>query len=70
MTVKAARHELADRPIHGTPTSLPRILLCAATERWCGRHWTANTEAQYGEHTKTRQAHELLCVNRAQLTRP
>ncbi|MGW7001420.1 hypothetical protein ACWGCW_00985 [Streptomyces sp. NPDC054933] len=70
MTVKAARHDLADRPFHGAPRTLPTVLLCAASERWCGRHWTANTRAQYEQHTKTREAHETLCVNRAQLTQP
>lgn len=74
MTGRAVRHELADRPFVGTPRPLPRVLFCHVplgdTGRACGRVWMANTEAEYEEHVKARQAHEVLCAARSELTLP
>lgn len=67
MSVRAAPHELAEQPFVGAPVVLPRVLLCHATERYCGRSWLAATWPQYDEKVKQRQVHELLCANRAQL---
>jgi hypothetical protein len=65
---KAAPHDLAECPVVGTPRTLPYVLLCHATEMFCGRHWIANTEAEYEQHSTMRTAHELICAGRPQLT--
>lgn len=70
MSVKAAPHELAEQPFLGTPRPLPRILLCHATEQFCGRHWIANSMPDYERTTRERQAHEVFCATRAQLVLP
>jgi hypothetical protein len=46
---------------YGTPRPLPRLMLCAATEKFCGRRWFVKTEAEYENAVKERQTHEVLC---------
>lgn len=61
MGVKAAPHDLADRPVYGTPRTIPFVLFCHATENFCGRTWVANTWPQYDEYTQAREAHHMFC---------
>lgn len=63
----------ADQPFFGTPTALPRVLLCNSTaERFCGRTWVANTMDEYTEFINLRSVHEVLCAqlmeNRGKIT--
>lgn len=62
MSLKAAPHELADRPVLGTPRVPPFIMLCIASASRCGRYWIANTVSEYDEKTVERDAHHLLCA--------
>lgn len=53
----------SDKPYFGTPTPLPRALLCNSTpDAFCGRVWTANTMAEYELCLQQRQAHEAICA--------
>jgi hypothetical protein len=61
MSLRAAPHDLADQPVYGTPRTLPFVLLCHATEQFCGRFWIANTWDQYDGMVKAREAHEVFC---------
>lgn len=67
--MKAAPHDLAERPVLGTPRTLPYILLCHASEQFCGRHWIANTPEQYEAHARIREAHELICTGPRRIIR-
>lgn len=68
MSSRAVPHELAQRRIYGTPRGLPTVLLCHATERYCGRApWVANTWPEYERAEAERRAHEVFCATRAQL---
>lgn len=61
MGSKAAPHNLTDRPVFGTPRTVPFVLFCLATERFCGRTWIANTWDEYDLHVKGREAHQAFC---------
>lgn len=50
-----------DQVFYGTPRTLPRVLFCHVPTHWCGRHWVANTPAEYDEAIKGRVAHEQFC---------
>jgi ADP-heptose:LPS heptosyltransferase len=63
MSATAAPHEQAEQPFVGAPIKLPRILLCHATPRFCGRHWVANTWTQLADLVEQRKTHEALCAN-------
>lgn len=61
MSLKAAPHDLADRPVHGTPRVPPFILLCLVSASTCGRYWLANTVEQYNDRLHERDAHHVFC---------
>lgn len=50
--------------VHGSPRTLPTVLLCQADINFCGRHWIANSWGEYDEKVKARYAHETLCGGR------
>lgn len=61
MSSKAAPHDIAERPVYGTPRTTPYVMLCHATLNFCGRHWIANTWEQYVKYAEERKIHEKLC---------
>jgi hypothetical protein len=61
MSAKAVPHDLTDKPVYGTPRTVPFVLFCLATERFCGKTWIANTWEEYDQHEKTRAAHQVFC---------
>lgn len=54
-------HDLADRPVMGSPRRLPVVLLCHATVDWCGKKWIANTQLEFDDATVGRRVHEVFC---------
>lgn len=61
MGAKTAPHDLAERPVYGTPRTPPFVLFCCATERFCGKFWIANSFEEYDQHVNTRTAHQVFC---------
>lgn len=62
---KTASHPMAmGQAYFGRPSALPRVLFCAATTKFCGRHWVANTMDEYTAAVDERKRHELFCSTR------
>jgi len=45
----------------GPPMRLPAVLLCTQGERFCGKHWTANSRGELVELLAERREHEDRC---------
>lgn len=61
MSLRAAPHDLADRPFVGTPRVPPFVMLCHVSASKCGRYWVANTVEQYNVYLSERDAHHVFC---------
>lgn len=62
MSLKAAPHDLADRPFLGTPRVPPFLLLCHVAASRCGRYWVANSVEEYHAYLTERDAHHVFCT--------
>lgn len=62
MSLKAVPHDLADRPLYGTPRVPPFIMLCQVSASRCGRVWIANTVQEYQSFMVMREAHHKFCT--------
>lgn len=64
MTNRAAIPNRGNGTFHGTPRSLPFIMLCQADVNFCGRKWVINNWDEFEEKKQARQTHEVLCSAR------
>ena len=62
MSVKAAPHDLAERPFHGTPRVPPFILFCHVSASRCGWYKVANSSEEYQVFLRIRDLHHSGCT--------
>jgi hypothetical protein len=62
VTVTSTPEAAMPGQVVGAPIRLPYVLLCTQGERWCGKHWTANSRPALAELMAERRKHENGCM--------
>lgn len=62
VSVKAAPHDLAERPFMGTPRVPPFVLFCHVSASRCGWYKVANSAEEYQTLLRLRDVHQTFCT--------